>query len=113
MYTRDNQRLLEEYKRNHKDTEAEALFEQFLLQRGIYYKKQKGFLSKTNRRFYIADFYLPKPYKLIVEIDGGYHQNQQEYDEERDRYFVQVRKIGVLRIPNELVYDEDYLKSLF
>jgi len=112
VYTGENQSLLQERQRNHKDTLAEALFEQFLVKNQISYRKQKGFLSKTNRRFYIADFYIPKPVKLVIEIDGPYHQNQLKYDSERDRYFREVRHISVLRISNELVEDNQYLESL-
>lgn len=112
MYTGENQSLMQYRQRKHKPTEAEALFEQFLIENQIPYKKQKGFLAKTNRRFYIADFYLPKPVKLVIEIDGPYHQNQVEYDLERDRYFREVRNIQVLRILNEQVYDPEFLKSL-
>lgn len=109
MYTGENQSLLQQRQRNHKDTEAEALFEQFLIKNNIPYKKQKGFLAKTNRRFYIVDFYIPKPVKLVIEIDGPYHQNQLTYDQERDEYFRKIRKIDVLRIPNESVQDQQVL----
>jgi very-short-patch-repair endonuclease len=35
---------------------------------------------------YIADFYV-KPLGLIVEIDGTSHNDKEEYDERRDKYF--------------------------
>jgi very-short-patch-repair endonuclease len=35
---------------------------------------------------YIVDFYCHK-HLLIIEIDGGSHNEKQEYDSERDKYF--------------------------
>ena len=112
MFTKENQSLLSKYKQRNKQTSFEIKFEEFLIQNKVKYKKQKGFLSKTNRKFYIVDFYLPKPVKLVIEIDGEYHKNRQAYDTERDRYFREVRNINVLRIPNELVFDKEYLKQV-
>ncbi len=37
---------------------------------------------------YIVDFYCAK-HKLIVELDGGIHKQQKEYDAERSRYLEQ------------------------
>ena len=34
---------------------------------------------------YIPDFFSPKA-KLIIELDGGQHLEQEEYDEERTKY---------------------------
>jgi very-short-patch-repair endonuclease len=53
---------------------------------------------------YIADFYCPKA-KLIIELDGGYHQDRKEYDRKRDRNIVRNSggRIRILRMPNELV----------
>ena len=53
---------------------------------------------------FVADFYLPKPLKLIIEIDGGYHSDpiQKWKDSERDAYF-RSRGMKVLRIKNEHV----------
>jgi very-short-patch-repair endonuclease len=38
---------------------------------------------------YIPDFCSPKA-KLIIEMDGSQHLDQQEYDEERTRYFESI-----------------------
>ena len=35
---------------------------------------------------YIPDFYSPKA-KLVIELDGSQHLEQEEYDEERTKYF--------------------------
>lgn len=41
--------------------------------------------------------------KLFVEIDGGYHQNRQQYDERRTRWMESHRNAIVLRFSNEFV----------
>ncbi len=64
--------------------------------------KQKGFLAKTHRCL-IADFYLPKPHKLIVEIDGKYHEGRVFKDMGRDRFFKEERNIDTIRFTNEEV----------
>jgi very-short-patch-repair endonuclease len=38
---------------------------------------------------YIPDFCSPKA-KLIIEMDGGQHLDQQEYDDERTKYFESI-----------------------
>jgi very-short-patch-repair endonuclease len=48
--------------------------------------------------YYIADFYCPKK-KLVIEVDGGYHVFNKEYDEERDRFFAS-EDVNVLRFNN-------------
>lgn len=55
--------------------------------------------TKTDIGFYIADF-LCFELKLIIEIDGGYHQEQKEHDNWRDEV---VSELGyrTLRITNE------------
>jgi len=50
---------------------------------------------------YIADFY-SSPYRLIVEVDGGIHESQQEADAERDET-MRMLGLNVLRIPADLV----------
>ncbi|MBK8517348.1 MAG: endonuclease domain-containing protein [Saprospiraceae bacterium] len=52
-----------------------------------------------NKLFYIADFHNFE-YKMIIEIDGRIHQQQQEYDQERQ---ADLEAIGykVIRFTNE------------
>ena len=35
----------------------------------------------TTRRFFIVDFYLPRPHKLCLEIDGPSHVRRWRYDD--------------------------------
>jgi len=113
MLTPENQRLLAKYKSLHIPTNAEISFEKFLNLHNIHYKSQKGFMVDTMRRFYIADFYLPKPFKIALEIDGPYHLNTKYYDFERDNYFKHKRRINVIRITNQQAFDYRYLTNLF
>jgi very-short-patch-repair endonuclease len=49
--------------------------------------------------FYILDFCIPD--KLIaVELDGGWHDGRERYDERRDR-FIEACGFTVIRIPND------------
>jgi very-short-patch-repair endonuclease len=62
---------------------------------------QKGFFVGNN--FCIVDFYLPKPYRICIEIDGGYHstKKQAERDKNRTYYLEQQRGFKVVRINND------------
>ena len=51
--------------------------------------------------FYIADFYCFEE-KLVVEIDGGYHQRQKDYDELRNAV-MSLLSLRVIRFSNEQV----------
>lgn len=89
-----------------KITKSEECFKNRLDDLGIRYIFQKGFIGGD---FYcIVDFYLPKPYKLCIEIDGGYHnsEEQKRKDWAKDKY-LRGRKMRVLRIKNEDVLTAD------
>lgn len=73
-------------------------------------EKESGFLNietqrmfRNDRTFYIADFYLEKV-RLIIEIDGKYHDTPKQiyFDTLRDRFF-RARRIKTVRIKNEQV----------
>ena len=57
---------------------------------------------------YFADFYCHQ-HELILEVDGGIHELQKEYDAEREAY---LRRLGfrIIRFTNEEVNKE--LKSV-
>ena len=80
-------------------------FEYILKELNLKYIKQKGWLSNLNS-FIISDFYLPKPNRLAIEIDGLYHKTkeQQLKDNFKDNYLLNIRKIKTLRLSNELVF---------
>lgn len=88
-------------------TESELLFYNRLKKSGINFIFQKCFIA--NDYYCIVDFYLPKPHKLVIEIDGEYHneKNQLVKDAYRDKYLTEKRRMNVIRIKNSdvLTYD--------
>jgi very-short-patch-repair endonuclease len=53
---------------------------------------------------YIVDFCCLKP-KLIIEVDGGHHQEQKEYDDDRTAFLVS-KGFRVLRFWNHEVMND-------
>lgn len=102
MYKKEHQQLLSKYKKNIKITKYEDIFANKLNELNIKYIRQKGFLKDANC-CYITDFYLPKPHKIVIEIDGEYHQQRQLNDWKRDWYFKYKRGIKTVRFKNEEV----------
>jgi len=81
-------------------TKYELDFKLKLDQNNVKYIFQKGFFVGD---FYcIVDFYIPKPYKICVEIDGGYHQTKEQIkrDYAKDKY-LKSRGFKIVRINNE------------
>jgi very-short-patch-repair endonuclease len=93
-------------------TKSELIFKERLESANIKFMFQKGFIQGDN--FCIADFYLPKPLRIIIEIDGNYHgtKEQQKRDLNKDAYYRQ-RKFTVIRIKNSEVdtFDLSILKK--
>ena len=86
----------------------EKKVEEFLLELGVDYMCQKGFLQELET-FCIADFYIPKPHKLIIEVDGSHHYTspKQKYkDERRDYIMKRARGIDTLRLSNSEVFTD-------
>jgi len=52
---------------------------------------------------YVADFYCDAA-KIVIELDGGVHQEQWQYDESRDEAIGSVG-VHVLRISNDAMLD--------
>lgn len=63
------------------------------------------FTTEHPKYRYIFDFYVPA-YKLVIEVDGGYHNEpkQKMRDKRRDRFLVS-RGLTVLRFTNEQVIE--------
>lgn len=83
-----------------KATESELIFKKRLEDAGIRFMFQKGYIAGD---FYcIVDFYIPKPHRTAIEIDGPYHaaDEQKRKDWAKDKY-LNSRKIKVIRIKNE------------
>lgn len=80
-------------------TKAEIHIDLLLRQWGIRYISQKGFFTAGGH--IIVDFYLPKPRKVVIELDGPIHDYQKGYDRRRDDYLTNVRGFRVIRITNK------------
>ena len=69
-------------------------------------KQLSGF--RFRRQFsvagFVVDFYCPQV-KLAIEVDGGYHEDTQEYDQERENI---IRRLGIdfLRFTNAEVLQD-------
>ncbi|MGB8192623.1 MAG: endonuclease domain-containing protein [Chitinophagaceae bacterium] len=70
------------------------------------YKFLRQFPVVIPEGFFIADFYCAEK-KLVVEIDGGIHRYQQEYDRYRDEVMKSMGMV-VIRITNEEVNGDVY-----
>ena len=80
-------------------TEAESVLWKFLRRKAL----GKPFRRQHIIGEYIADF-LCLPAQLVIEIDGGYHQepHQQTYDDQRTKW-LKERGFEVIRFTNEEV----------
>ncbi|MEP5612252.1 MAG: endonuclease domain-containing protein [Cyclobacteriaceae bacterium] len=66
--------------------------------RGLKFNRQ-FIIEHESRSYFIADFYCHE-YKLIVEIDGGIHKQQVEYDKIREDILVEMG-YDIIRFSNE------------
>ena len=87
-------------------TRAENIFQNFVRNRSfqnLKFRRQHPieFKYENQKRFFIADFYCFE-IKLVVEIDGGIHETQKDYDELRT-LIINELGIKVVRFSNEEV----------
>lgn len=85
-------------------TEAEKVFWEAVRNRKVENKKfYRQYPIRINDRkpikFFIADFFCFEM-KLVVEIDGGIHETQKEYDALRTK-FIERTERKVIRFKNE------------
>ena len=76
---------------------------------GLKFTRQYPILiSKRNEKtqFYIADFYCAS-LRLILELDGGIHDEQIEYDKNRDSTLNELG-FNVVRLKNEMINEDPY-----
>lgn len=75
-------------------------------------KEQYVFIRQgKDLSYYIADFYLPWA-KVVVEVDGGVHDHQQNYDTKRDIDILNDYGVITLRIKNEDVDSKEKMNEL-
>ncbi|MCL1493827.1 MAG: DUF559 domain-containing protein [Pseudanabaena sp. Salubria-1] len=83
-----------------KQTSAEKVLWECLRDRRLFEAK---FRRQHNIGQYIADFYCHEA-KLVIELDGDIHQNQQERDSDRDQW-MQSHGFNVIRFSNQAILD--------
>jgi len=85
-----------------KETESEKVLWNKLLR-----KKQLGYKFNRQKPIYrfIADFYCSE-LCLVIEVDGGYHDNNKDNDKLRDKYF---KAFGITTIR---VSDKDVINNI-
>ncbi len=80
----------------------------------LKFLRQFPFIYQSNKHgfyYFIADFYCAEK-KIIIELDGGIHENQKEYDENRNQILNEMN-LKVVRFKNsEIKRVIDYVKSL-
>lgn len=84
-------------------TPAEKFLKDTLISIGAHFTFQKDI--HHNGFFRVADFYFPRGRltPLIVEVDGGYHENktQKEKDEKRTEFLKQATGCELIRFENK------------
>lgn len=85
-------------------TISELAFMKILEKLRIRFIFQKGFILKCKYPV-IVDFYIPKPHRVIFEIDGKYHKdiNQKDLDCRRTEFLESNRNVKVFRFTNDEV----------
>lgn len=92
-------------------TKSEREFIGFLKSEGIKYEFQKIFYYDSS--YYIVDFYIPSA-KLVVEVDGRYHDSsiQQRDDLLRTRRLKSICGVNeLIRFANEELKNRDFVVS--
>lgn len=85
-------------------TKAEEAMKKLL--RDEFRKYGIWFKTSVPMHGYIADFACESPYrKLIIEVDGSFHDGREEYDSRRDK-ILSINGIKTLRVRNEMVLNE-------
>lgn len=90
-------------------TSAEKLFWKTVRNRNIKsykFNRQYPIVFEIDdvRRFFVADFYCHQ-LRLVIEIDGGIHETQKDYDELRTT-IINILGVNVFRFSNIEVLNE-------
>lgn len=76
-------------------TKSEIIFEDKLAETGWKYKTQYSYSFDSIGG--IADFYIPSK-RLIIEIDGGYHNTREQKAKDKAKEFVAKKKLRIKTI---------------
>jgi len=95
-------------------TPTERRFKATLDKLGIRSYPQVIFFLDQNH-YRIVDFYLPKPYRLCIELDGSSHDSQEmkSYDKWKDEKLTTLkRRYRIIRIRNSQVWHPHFKERL-
>jgi len=100
-------KLCRELRKN--STPAEKIFWEAVRNRKFlnkkFYRQHPLFFDYNGKEtFFIADFFCYEE-KTVIEIDGGYHERQKDYDELRTN-IINMLGIKVIRFKNEEVVND-------
>ena len=85
-------------------TKSENLTSEILKKLNVNFEPQCFFFDSSNNKCYFLDFLLLDK-NIALEVDGGYHKLNKEYDKDRDKFFKNIG-IKTVRINNKNVsYD--------
>lgn len=105
------QKLLEFQKELRENaTEAEKIFYKYLEDHRVNFEFQKILCPD---KCYIVDFFLVD-YKVVVEIDGGYHDNEEQQQKDWQRSLEIYRKFGykTFRLKNNQIFSGKFEEKL-
>lgn len=86
-------------------TKSEDLTSEILKKLNVNFEPQCFFFDSNNNKCYFLDFLLLDK-NIALEVDGGYHKLNKEYDKNRDLFFKNIG-IKTIRIKNkDISYDE-------
>ncbi len=98
-------------------TPAEKLFWQTVRNRqvkGYKFNRQSPIIFEIDniKRFFVADFYCHQ-LQLVIEIDGGIHEKQKDYDKLRTSV-IKVLGMNIVRFTNQEVLNniDDVVEKL-
>ncbi len=92
-----------------KPTKAEIIVGDYLYENKIHFQFQRGFIVPFHR---IVDFYIPRR-NIIIEVDGGYHNEIEAKDRRKDELWSEQREMTTIRILNEEVYNGSFKEKLY
>ena len=100
---RDLREKLIESARRMRDTPTHA---EEMLWKKLRKKRLGGYRFRRQHiiQTFIVDFYCPQA-KLVIEIDGSVHDNQQEYDQEREK-ILDIFGYQIVRFKNAQIKTE-------
>jgi very-short-patch-repair endonuclease len=106
-YTQIRMRLARKFRKGliNRMTKAETACETLLKNLGLDYVVQAAFLAP--RSFYIVDFYIKSPYKMIIEVDGADHRTPRKirFDRKKIAYFLRCG-FKFIKLHNDMVLND-------